>query len=119
MKNIYAIIVFLVAGFISARYSGIWWDIALIGFLVSLAFRLSPGMAFGSLFLGGILLWGGITWLQVLQSESTLGKDLAEVFNIGSQPLLIIIIALIGGLLASLSGWSAASLNRLIRTKKG
>lgn len=119
MKNIAAILVFLLAGFLSSRYLGLWWDIAVIGFLISLVFGLSPAGGFGILFIGGLLLWGGITWGANVQSESTLLGDLAGVFNIENKPLFVLLIASLGGLLAGLSGWSGALLNRLMRRKKG
>ena len=118
MKNIIALAVFLLLGTFSASYLGTWWDIAVIGFLVSLAFGMPPGKGFGYLFIGGILLWGGMTVAAQLRSDSTLISDLSEVFKIGSPSLFIMVIAITGGILAGLSGWSAASLNRLIRQKK-
>jgi hypothetical protein len=118
MKNLIAIIVFLLAGFLSASYLGTWWDIAVIGFLVSFVFGMSPGKGFGYLFIGGMLLWGGLTVAPHLLTDSTLVSDLSMVFRLENLPLFILAISLIGGTLAGLAGWSAASLNRLMRQKK-
>lgn len=119
MKPVIYILLFIVAGGLISVILPIWWLFAIIAFLIALFIKLSPKSGFVHLFIAGFILWGGMALTIYLQNDSTLSSKISDLFGIGSNWLLFLITALIGGLISGLAGWSGASLNRLIKRKNG
>jgi hypothetical protein len=119
MKPPIYILIFIVLGWLVSLILPIWWFIAVIAFFIALLIKLSPKSGFLHLFIGGFILWGGMALSLHLQSDSTISSKISDLFGIGSNWLLFVITALIGGLISGLAGWSGASLNRLINRKNG
>jgi hypothetical protein len=118
MKKVLPIIVFLLIGWLISFIIPVWWLYAGIAFMIALIFKLSEKSGFITLFLGGILLWGGMALSIQLQTESTIAFEVSNLFGIGSGFLLMVLTALIGGIVSGLGGWSGACMNRLINRKK-
>lgn len=115
MKFLVALVLTILFSFIAGLYLP-WWSIALASFIVALLVHQKAWKAFLSGFLGLLLLWGGLAeWID-LKNNSILSARIAELFGIGSQSfLLVLITGLVGGLVA---GFAAMSGSYLRSSKK-
>ncbi len=80
-----------------------WWIGAVVAFgLGWVVPSRSAWAAFGQAFLAVALLWGGYaTWLSI-QNGGILAERLAGVFALPAGPLMLLVTAVVGGLVAGL-----------------
>lgn len=79
-----------------------WWSLALIAFLLAAVLKLNPSKSALAGFLAGLLLWGGVAFLQSTANEGILAERIGAMLGGlpgGAVPLLS---GLIGGITASL-----------------
>jgi hypothetical protein len=115
MKFLVALLLTILLSFIAGLYLP-WWGIALASFVVALLVHQKAWKAFLSGFAGLLLLWGGLAeWID-LKNNSLLSARIAELFGIGNQSLLLVLLTgFIGGLVA---GFAALSGSYLRSSKK-
>ncbi len=89
-----------------------WWGIAITG--LALGFQLKPksGKAFGIGFLALFLLWGGQTLYIHFANEGILSTRIAEMLQVGSPWLVILVTGVIGGLVSGLAVLSGSLLKQ-------
>lgn len=95
-----------------------WWTVALCGFVVAALIPSGGPKAFLSGFLGVGLLWLGGALYFSIRTDYILTDKVAELMQLGSPFVLIIISALIGGLCGGLGALSGSQLRGLLRQKK-
>lgn len=100
MKFAIAILLTALLSFAFGLYLS-WWSVAIAAFVVAVAIRQHPGKSWLSGFLGVFLLWGILAWWIDVKNEGVLSKRIAELFSLGENTFLLIIIsAFIGALVA-------------------
>ncbi|WP_158563350.1 hypothetical protein [Chitinophaga silvatica] len=88
-----------------------WWSITLVAFLVTLLMPLSPGKAFFSAFMSIFLLWLILAFYMDVRNDHILANRMSEmILKVKSAPLIGVVSALLGGLLAGLASLTAAYL---------
>ncbi len=95
-----------------------WYSIAIIPFLVGAFFSGKARGAFFAGFLAIALLWGTLAMMIHYQSGGVLSIKIAELFNLGSPALLILLTAFTGGLVGGLWGWTGYALLSLFIKRK-
>ena len=86
-----------------------WWSIAIAAFFVALLIHQKAGMAFASAFLAMLLLWSGLAWWINVKNDNILSLKIAELFGIGDNTLLLVLMTgLVGGLVAGLAAMSGS-----------
>ncbi len=118
MRLLIAILVIaVVAGL--ATYIFPWWTAAIVAFVVAMAFRLNAGKAFCAGFFGVAFLWLAVALVKDNANEHILSGRMAELFQLPSYILYIVVASVIGGLVGGLAGWSGAAVRRnLFREKQ-
>ncbi|MGK2864787.1 MAG: hypothetical protein ACSLE0_22845 [Chitinophagaceae bacterium] len=92
-----------------------WWGIAIAAFIVSLLVHQKAGKAFAAAFAAVFFLWMGLAWLINSKNENILSSRIGELFGIGNNLFLLILIsATIGALIAGFAAMSAS----FLRSKK-
>lgn len=85
-----------------------WWILVVVAFLVSAALSTNDFGAFLSGFLGVGLLWLVLAWKIDIETNSILSQKIAEMFPVGGDPTMLVILSgVIGGFaggFGSLSG---------------
>ena len=110
MKLLVAIILTGLLAFIGGLYLP-WWSLAIAAFIVALIIPQRGGKAFLSGFIGVFLLWAGIAWWIDNKNEGILSKKIAELFPLGGNSILLILVtALVGGLVAGFAAMSGSYL---------
>lgn len=108
MKFIVTVFLIGLLAFASGLYLP-WWSIAAASFLVLLLIPLRPLTAFLAGFSGIFLCWLIVAWLRNNANEGILAAKMAKVFGLNdSSFLLILLIAVVGGLVGGFSALSAA-----------
>jgi hypothetical protein len=89
-----------------------WWIIAVVAALV--CFIVDVRRSFGTSFLAGLLLWGGMAFFYSQRNEGILSEQIADLFMGLSGLLQVLLTGLIGGLAAGLGGYAGRSLRELL-----
>lgn len=100
-----------------AQLIGPWWVIALIPFLVYTWKPVSALQGFGVSFTAVGLVWlayGG--WLHS-HSEGSMSNRIAELFSLPNGLALLVVVAIIGGIVAGLSGLSGYYFGQIFNKK--
>ncbi|SKA46161.1 hypothetical protein SAMN04488128_107205 [Chitinophaga eiseniae] len=86
-----------------------WWSVALVAFVVTLVLPLTSGKSFFSAFLSVFILWLVLAFYMDVRNDHLLANRMSEmILKVRSAPLLGVISALIGGLVAGFAASSAA-----------
>jgi hypothetical protein len=112
MKFIVSIILTALLSFAAGFYLG-WWSLAVAAFLVAALIPQKPWKAWLSGFLGLFLLWGILaTWID-MKNQHILSQKMAQLFPLGgSAPLLILVTALVGALVAGMAALTASYIRK-------
>lgn len=90
-----------------------WWVIALIPFLVH-AWRPTTALpAFLTSFGAVAALWFGYGFYLHTNSEGAMSNKIAAIFGLPNGLLLLVVTAIIGGLVAGLSGLSGVHVRQM------
>ena len=110
MKFIVALILTALLSFIAGLYFP-WWSIALCAFITALLIYQRSWKAFLAGFIGLLLLWSGLAlWIDV-KNESILSARIGELFGIGNNSfLLVLITGIVGGIVAGFAAMSGSFL---------
>lgn len=95
-----------------------FWLSAASAFVASLLLGKSNLHSFLSGFCGVGVIWLGYIIFIDTQNESLLADRIAQLFNLSSGNILIVITTCIGGITGGLSAWTAYALKALFITKK-
>ena len=96
-----------------------WWSLVIASFLVAFASGQKLFLSILAGFLGVFLLWGIMAWMISIGNEHILAHRMSRIIIKQDNPtLLVLLTALIGGVLGSISAWSGASLRSLLRPKE-
>jgi len=115
MKFIVALVLTALLSFIAGLHFP-WWSIAIAAFIVALLIQQKSWKAFLAGFIGLLLLWSGLAFWIDVKNESILSARIGELFGIGNNSfLLILITGIIGGLVAGFAALSGS----FLRTNKG
>lgn len=88
-----------------------WWSVALVAFIVTLVMPLSPGKSFFSAFMAIFVLWMVLAFYLDVRNDHLLANRMSEmILKVRSAPLLGVISASIGALVAGFAACSAAFL---------
>ena len=110
MKLIAAIILTGLLAFVGGLYFE-WWSLAIAAFLVAALVHQKAGKAFLGGFLGVIILWAGFAWWIDMKNDGILSHKIAELFKLGGNSfLLILVTGFIGGLVAGLAAMTGSFL---------
>ncbi|MGB1248399.1 MAG: hypothetical protein ACPG4Z_05905 [Chitinophagales bacterium] len=105
MRTILSFIIILILGTIAQIFLP-WWTIAIICFLVGLAFCDNGWGAFFGGLLAVFCMWGFYAFGISVSNDFILAGRMSELFGLPSGALLYPITALVGGLLGGLSALS-------------
>lgn len=100
-----------------AQLIGPWWLIAVVPFLVFVWKPTSASQGFGVSFTAVGLVWlayGG--WLHT-RSEGSMSNRIAELFSLPNGLALLVVVTLIGGIVAGLSGLSGYYFGQIFNKK--
>lgn len=90
-----------------------WWSIAIAAFVVALVLVQKPGKAFFAGFLGGLLLWGGLSLYLSLANDHILAKRVSLlILKVENPWLLIVVSGVLGALVSGLGALAAAFLRQ-------
>ena len=110
MKFISALILTVLLSFIAGLYFP-WWSIAIAAFITALLIYQKSWKAFLSGFVALLLLWGGLAYWIDIKNESILSSRISQLFGIGNNSfLLIVITGKIGGLVGGFAAMSGSFL---------
>lgn len=110
MKFIVSLLLTALLSFTAGLYLP-WWSIAVCAFIVSVLLVQSPFKAFLAGFAGMFLLWFIFSWSVDAANDHILSRRIAEIFSLGENWfLLILITALVGGLVGGLAALSGSYL---------
>lgn len=102
MKLIISILLIALLSFVSCLYLP-WWSIAIAAFIVVAFIHQMPGKAFLSGFAAVFILWGTLAWYLSSRNYHILAHKVSViVVQSDNVPVLILLTALIGGLIAGL-----------------
>ncbi|MGB0839901.1 MAG: hypothetical protein ACPGXL_07160 [Chitinophagales bacterium] len=90
-----------------------WWIIAIVAGMVALFSDMKGVAAFVSGFLAIILLWGVYAISVNINNSGILSARIAELFQLSSGGMVILLTLLIGGLIGGLGAWSGSNLKTL------
>ncbi|WP_212004174.1 hypothetical protein [Chitinophaga sp. HK235] len=86
-----------------------WWSVALVAFVVTLVLPLSPGKSFFSAFLSIFILWLVLAFYLDVRNDHLLANRMSEmILKVRSAPLLGVVSAFLGALVAGFAACSAA-----------
>jgi len=110
MKFIVALILTALLSFIAGLYLP-WWGIAVAAFITALLIYQKSGKAFLAGFIGLLLLWSGLAlWIDI-KNESILSARISQLFGIGNNSLLLIVITgIVGGFVAGFAAMTGSFL---------
>ena len=116
MKFLVATILTALLSFIAGIYIPIWWFFAIIALLVALLVHQRAGKAFFAGFLGLFILWSILAvWIDN-GNEGVLSVKIASLLPLaGSEWMLIIVTAIVGGLVAGFAALSGSYLRSSAR----
>ena len=80
-----------------------WWSIAIPGLIFGYLFHKKAGASFGWGFLALFLLWGGQALYIHIANGGILSSRIAEMMNIGSPFLVVLLTGIIGGLVSGIA----------------
>ena len=80
-----------------------WWSIAIPGLIFGYFLNEKPFSSFGWGFLALFLLWGGQALYIHLANDAILSSRIAEMLQLGSPLLVVLITGLLGGLVSGLA----------------
>ncbi|HEX2535305.1 MAG TPA: hypothetical protein VHK69_16285 [Chitinophagaceae bacterium] len=96
-----------------------WWSLAIAAFAVALLLPQSLGRSFLSGFLALFLLWTGLALLRDLPNDSILSRRVADLFYLGgNSALLVLVTGLIGGLVSGFSAMTGTSLRPVKKARR-
>ncbi len=115
-KLLIAFLLTVVLGLLSLGFGTWWWFLivaAVIGFTVRAR---HPSMLFWTMLLAGAATYalGGL-WFS--WGDGDLPSRIAEIFKLGSAPVLLLVTSIVGGLSAALFGAFGAYLRVVIQGK--
>ncbi|NLR60174.1 hypothetical protein HGH93_18825 [Chitinophaga polysaccharea] len=110
MKSFAHFLLILVLAYIAGMFLP-WWSVAVVAFLVTLLMPLSPGKSFFSAFLGIFVLWLMLAFYMDVRNDHLLANRMSEmILKVKSAPLIGIVSAFLGALVAGFAASSAAFL---------
>lgn len=89
-----------------------WWCIAIAAFAGGFALKSNVNFLAG--FLAIALLWLGKAWMIDVSSAAPLAERVAAIFSL-NKLLLMLVMALIGGLVGGFAAMAGAALKRKVR----
>ncbi len=92
-----------------------WWSVAVVAFLVMLLFNYPPGRAFLGGFAAIFLFWLLTAFRKDAANEHILAPKMAALFHLPNYALFILVIALVGGLVGGVAGWSGSLVRRMLQ----
>ncbi|MFY0255826.1 hypothetical protein ACDQ55_17935 [Chitinophaga sp. 30R24] len=86
-----------------------WWSVAVVAFLVTLLLPLAPGKSFFSGFIGVFVLWLILAFYMDVRNDHLLANRMSQmILQIKSAPLIGVVSAFLGGLVAGFAALTAA-----------
>ena len=102
MKVLFAFILILILGLIAHLFLP-WWVIAIVCFLIGLAFIYKTKHALFIGFFAVFTLWGIRAFVSSYQNDFVLINRMSELLPIHNTWLIILLTALLGGLIGMMS----------------
>ena len=95
-----------------------WWTIAIVAFIVSLVFRIKPGLAFLSGFLGIVFFWLPDILFKDFSNNHILSHRMAKLFGLPNSMLFILVSVLVGSLVGGLAALSGSLMAKQEKKRK-
>ncbi len=93
-----------------------WWSIAIAGFLTGFFIPQQKFLAFLSAFIGVFVFWGGLAFYISFANNHILAQKIAMLIIKNNNPfMLIALTALIGGITAGITAFTARSMALLFK----
>ena len=90
-----------------------WWVCVATSFFIALIIAQQPTSSFWAAFWAVFLLWGGYSaWIDY-NTDSFFTNKIAQLFQIPSSYLLILLTAFVGGLVSGLGAMSGSYLRKM------
>jgi hypothetical protein len=70
-SSIISIVLIVAIGYFTQGFTP-WWSISLIALIIALLFQLNPSKGALAGFLAGLILWGGLAFIQSMANEGLL-----------------------------------------------
>jgi hypothetical protein len=112
MKFLIQLVVILVIALLLELFLP-WWSIAIAAFIGGFIFDTRSN--FGAGFIAIAILWTLKTLFIEMSAAATLTDRIAQIFSV-NRPILFVITALVGGLVAGFAAMSGAALNKKRKT---
>lgn len=98
-----------------------WWIVCLVAFVLCVLRARSAGQAFSHAFAAIFLLWGLVALYKTVQNENLLASRVGEMFMMNftnNWIVMVLVTALIGGLVAGISGLAGFFTRSALPVKK-
>lgn len=95
-----------------------WWWILFLPVAFMAASLRNLVSAFGNAFVAGVLAWGSIALFQYVTGSETIANRVAQLFGLQSGVILLLVVMLLAGVIAGVSGMTGAAIRSLLFPKK-
>lgn len=95
-----------------------WWILFLISFLVCYAIPGGTFMAFISGFIGGGIVWLGLSYQLDAATSSILSEKMVQIMGLSDKTVLLIISGLVGALVSAFGAATGSSFRNIFRKKE-
>ena len=115
-KLFFAFLLTVALGLLALAF-GTWWWFLIVATVIGFGIRARhPSMLFWTMLLAGAAAYalGGL-WFSI--GDGDLPARIAEIFKVGSTPMLLLVTSIVGGLSAALFGAFGAYLRVVIQGK--
>jgi hypothetical protein len=100
-SSIISIVLIVAIGYFTQGFTP-WWSISLIALIIALLFQLNPSKGALAGFLAGLILWGGMAFIQSMANQGLLAERIGMMLGGVPGPIVPLLSGLIGGITASL-----------------
>lgn len=112
MKFFLSILITGILSFIVGLYAP-WWSLAIVAFFISLLIPKRPLSSFISGFVGVFFMWWIVASFINARNNNIMANKIGEMFGIGHNPLMLLLItAFVGGLVAGFAALTASYLRK-------
>lgn len=117
MIFLFRLLLIAVFTYITALFSP-WWSAMMCAAMIAFTLPGNNFNAFLSGFMGVGLIWMVMAWKVDIETGSIMSLKMIEMFPIDDTNMLIIVVALVGGLSGGLGAFTGNSLRQLFIKKK-
>ena len=110
-------LIILILSFASAYFLP-WWIVALIAFLAAYFLGKKSGLCFLSGFGGVFVAWAILALLKSIPNDNMLANKVANLFQLPSWILLLLVTSIVGGLVGGMAALSGVLVKKVFESFK-